>query len=47
MVNITRRWTHIHDSMFFNFHDRKILQSCESFGKQRQNLLVASDARDS
>ena len=46
MVNITRRLTHARDSIFFQFHDRKILRSRESFGRWRHGLLVTSDAHD-
>ena len=46
MVNITRGWTHVRDAMFSKFHNRKILQNRESFGKWCHNLLVTSDVHD-
>ena len=40
MVNITRGWIHVRDDRFSKLHNRKNLQSLESFGKWRHNYLA-------
>ena len=45
MMITIRGWIHVRDtSFFFKFHNRKILQILESFGKWRHNLLATSNA---